>query len=127
MSRTVTRAQELEAPEETVFDLLRDPRNIPRWAPNFADMVNLDPASPKYTAAKAGQTFALRLVIAPKARSVDYLREIAPGQEGGAFLRVLPRPGGGSVVVMTVPVPPDGDPENVGEVLRDELDRLAKL
>ena len=37
------------------------------------------------------------------AGTVDYLREIAPGREGGAYIRVIPRPGGGSVVVMTVP------------------------
>ncbi|THD61241.1 SRPBCC family protein [Phenylobacterium sp.] len=127
MSRTVTLAIELEAAEDAIFDLLRDPRNIPRWAPNFADAVDPEPGASKYLAVKAGQAFALRVVVEPKVRSVDYLREIAPGREGGAFLRVLPRPGGGSVVVMTIPTPPGGDPESARRVLRDELDRLATL
>ena len=37
---------------------------------------------------------------------MDYLREVAPGREGGAYIRAGPRPGGGSVIVMTLPLLP---------------------
>ncbi len=61
------------------------------------------------------------------AGTVDYLREIAPGREGGAYIRVIPRPGGGSVVVMTVPLIPDTEPAAITATLRDELNTLISL
>ena len=82
--------------------LLTDPRRIPDWAPAFADLVTEYNQS-GWRALKSGRTFALRVVMKQDAGTVDYLREIAPGREGGAYIRVIPRPGGGSVVVMTVP------------------------
>ena len=47
------------------------------------------------------------------AGTVDYLREVAPACEGGAYLRAVPRPGGGTVIVMTLPLLPDTDPEDI--------------
>src|SRR5450631_2276530 len=61
------------------------------------------------------------------AGTVDYLREIAPGGEGGAYIRAIPRPGGGSVVVMTLPLLLDAERTAVAATLRDELNALVSL
>lgn len=74
-----------------------------------------------------GQEFGLRVAVSRDARAVDYLREVAPGREGGAYLRAVPRPGGGSVIVMTLPLPPGSDPATVAATLHDELGVLAAL
>jgi hypothetical protein len=73
---------------------------------------------------KGGRAFSLKVRVGKGCGTVDYLREIAPGKEGGAYIRVLPRPNGGSVVVMTLPIPRDTKPESVASVLREELERL---
>ena len=106
--------------------LLADPSHIPSWAPAFADVVTGD-AQSGWRAMKGGQDFALRVVMKQDAGTVDYLREIAPGREGGAYLRVIPRPGGGSVVVMTVPLAPDAEPAAIAAALRGELNALVSL
>ena len=58
---------------------------------------------------------------------VDYLREVAPAREGGAYLRAVPRPGSGTVIVMTLPLLPDTDPEDISTTLTAELAALADL
>ena len=69
----------------------------------------------------------LKTAVSTEARTVDYLREVAPGREGGAYLRVLPGPRGGSVIIMTLPIPPDADRDAVARTLSEELVALAKL
>jgi Polyketide cyclase / dehydrase and lipid transport len=124
--RSVTESIEADVDSGTIFELLADPRYIPDWAPNFADEVTGDEGS-GWRVTKNGELFGLRVVTATAARTVDYLREIAPGREGGAYIRVVPRLGGGSVVVMTLPVPPGGDLEIVTTVLKSELAALVRL
>jgi hypothetical protein len=124
--RSVTQSIEADVEPGTIFELLADPRYIPDWARNFADEVTEDEGN-GWPVTKNGQVFSIRVVTATAARTVDYLREIAPGREGGAYVRVVPRLGGGSVIVMTLPVPPGGDPENVTTVLKDELAALVRL
>jgi hypothetical protein len=65
--------------------------------------------------------------VSRDSRTVDYLRELAPGREGGAYIRAVPRPGGGSVVIMTLPLLAGVDPADTAAILRDELDALAPL
>ncbi len=69
----------------------------------------------------------MRVVTQRDAGTVDYLREIAPGREGGAFLRVVPRPGGGSVVVMTLPLAPGAEQAATAATLRYELNALTNV
>jgi hypothetical protein len=69
----------------------------------------------------------LLVVDARGSGTVDYLREVAPGRKGGAYLRVLPRPGHGSVVVMTVPLAPGADSAAVAANLQQELNSLVHL
>jgi len=125
-SRTLTQSAESNAGPGVIVALLSDPTRIPNWAPAFADMVTGDACS-GWRATKSGHDFALRVVVEENAGTVDYLREIAPGQEGGAYIRVLPRPGGGSVVVMTIPVLPGAEAATGATSLSGELNALLSL
>ncbi len=125
-NRTETQSIESDAEPTAVVALLADPTRIPDWAPAFADAVTRDDHS-DWLATKSGQGFTVRVVTQRDAGTVDYLREIAPGQEGGAFLRVVPRPGGGSVVIMTLPLAPGAEQAATAATLRDELKALTNL
>ena len=125
-ARTQTQTIETAVDPDTIWDLLADPRNIPAWAPAFADAITGTELA-GWRAVKDGRCFTLRVAHARAQRTVDYLREIAPGRDGGAYLRVLPRPGGGSVIVMTLPLLPGADPRLVTATLRAELAALARL
>jgi Polyketide cyclase / dehydrase and lipid transport len=124
--RTQTSSMETAAGPASVVALLADATRIPGWAPAFADTVSSAGGS-GWRAVKDGRDFMFRTAVSLDASTVDYLREIAPGREGGAYLRVVPRPGGGSVVVMTLPVPSGADPVAVASTLEDELAALKRL
>ena len=124
--RSVTQSIEADVEPGTIFELLADPRHIPDWAPDFAGKVTEDGRG-GWRVTKNGEVFSIRVVTATTARTVDYLREIVAGREGGAYIRVVPRLGGGSVIVMTLPVPPGGGLEKVTAVLNFELAALARL
>ena len=126
MSRTETQSAEADAPVANVLAVLTNAARIPQWAPAFADEVSGDSRS-GWLVTKDGQAFTLRVAAVPAAGTVDYLRELAPGREGGAYLRVIPRPGGGSVIIMTLPVPPGGDPAVTAATLAAELAALVSL
>ena len=123
--RTETQSIESKADPDAVVSLLEANR-IPEWAPAFADTVIGDDRS-GWRAFKDGRAFDLRVVVSRDSRTVDYLRELAPGRGGGAYTRAVPRPGGGSVVVMTLPLLAGVDPADTSAILRDELDALARL
>ena len=99
------------------------PRSGPRHSPT---RFSADSRS-GWLVTKDGQAFTLRVTAVPAAGTVDYLREVAPGREGGAYLRVIPRPGGGSVIIMTLPVPPGADPAATAATLAAELAALVSL
>jgi hypothetical protein len=125
-ARTQTQAIETTTEPDLIWEFLADPRHLPAWAPAFADAITgTEPQG--WQAVKDGRAFALRVLAARAQRTVDYLRELAPGREGGAYLRVLPRPAGGSVIVMTLPLIPGADPETAIATLRAELAAVARL
>jgi hypothetical protein len=124
--RTVTRAIETDVEADVILAILKDPRHIPQWAPAFADAVEVDTKN-GWRVVRDDAAFSLELVISSSSRTVDYLREIAPGKRGGAYIRVLQRPGGGSVVVMTLPVAGGANVEAVTSVLTQELKQLVAL
>ena len=126
VARTQTQTIETVVGPDAIWELLADPRHIPAWAPAFADTIT-GSEQEGWQAVKDGRGFALRVACALAQRTVDYLREVAPGREAGAYLRVLPRPGGGSVIVMTLPLIPGTDPETTTAALRAELAALARL
>lgn len=124
--KTETRAVETLASVAAVFEVLADPRRIPQWAPAFADQIRPAEGS-RWTAVKDGQEFGLRAVVNEAAGTVDYLRQLAAGGEGGAYLRVVPRPGDGAVITMTLPLPPTLDPADTRAALEQELAVLVAL
>lgn len=124
--RTETQSIESDADVGAVVALLADPTRIPTWAPAFADRVAGDTNS-GWRASKDGRDFGLRVAVDQGAGTVDYLRELVPGREGGAYIRAIPRPGGGSVIVMTLPLLPDVDPGDTAATLAAELSVLVSL
>jgi len=77
----------------------------------FAASVSGEPSS-GWQAVKDGRSFALQVVVNHDAGTVDYLREVAPGREGGARIRAVPRPGGGSWLASTRRRQPRPSPAN---------------
>ena len=124
-ARTVTRSIDVEASPDLVLDVVRDPARIPTWAPAFAD--SIEPNGDGWRVTRNSLAFQVRVKVDLATRCIDILREIAPGEEGGLYLRILPRPGGGSVIVATIPIVPSSDPESTGVILSDELARITTL
>jgi hypothetical protein len=123
--RTQTRSIESAADPGEVLRLLADARRLPEWAPAFADEVVGDERQGWHVTKDAG-AFDISVVVQHEARTVDYLREVAPGVVGGAYLRVTPLLGGGSSVVITVPVV-GGDAAAVAQTLDEELAAITRL
>jgi hypothetical protein len=124
---TITRSIETEVDPDAILDILADARHLPQWASGFADAVAAGPDD-DWLVTKDGRVFSIRVEVERPRGTVDYVREIAPGQKGGAFLRVLPRPGGGSVVLMTLPLSAvGGDAMVVTALLDQELHALVGI
>jgi hypothetical protein len=125
-NQTVTRAAESEVEPGKLYDVLEEVNNIPKWAPAFADaMDRIDDRH--YRATSNGETFNIEVFLHPSAGAVDYIREMPNGKRGGAYVRVTPRPLGGSTVSMTVPVGPNTTASDVGMVVEKELADLIQL
>jgi hypothetical protein len=124
-ARSASGSIESDAEIDVVLEILEDCTRVPEWAPPFADLVTQD--GPSCIGWKDGREFLFRVAAVRHAGTVDYLREIAPGVEGGGYLRVVPRPGGGSVITMVLPVPPDVDPATLQATLDAELVALEAL
>jgi hypothetical protein len=124
--RTATASIESELEPNKILEILVDPMFIPQWAPEFADDI-AGAEDHGWQVRKDGRMFYVNTEVSETARTVDYIREISPGKQGGAYLRVLPRPGGGSVVVITVPIPAGLVSQSVRLGLDAELRSLALL
>lgn len=77
--------------------------------------------------AKNSEVFNLEVFLHPSAGTVDYLREMPNGKRGGAYIRVTPRPLGGSTITMTVPIGPNTIESDVAKVLEQELADIVQL
>jgi hypothetical protein len=124
-ARSVSGSIECDAEIDVVLEILEDCTRVPEWAAPFADLVTQD--GPSCIGWKDGREFVFRVAAVRHAGTVDYLRELTPGVEGGGYLRVVPRPGGGSVITMVLPIAPDADPATVQTNVADELAALAAL
>jgi hypothetical protein len=124
-ARTVTRSIDVETSPDLVLDVVRDPARIPTWAPAFAD--SIEPDGDGWRVTRNNRAFHVRVKVDHSMRCVNIVRDIAPAEEGGLFMRILPRPGGGSVIVATIPIVPGSDADRTGVILNDELDRIATL
>ena len=125
-NQTITRAIETDLEPAAVFAVLSDASLIPQWAPAFADKI--EPVSGSdYRITKSGSTFSIQVLTSQASGTVDYLREMANGKRGGAYIRTMPRPLGGSTVTMTVPLAPNATSEEVVNTLQEELKALIQL
>jgi hypothetical protein len=125
-TQTVTRSTESDVEPGRIYKVLAEVSNIPKWAPVFADSIErIDDVRCRVT--KNGETFHLEVSLHPSAGAVDYIREMPNGIRGGAYIRVTPRPLGGSSVAMTVPIGPNTGESDVGKVLERELTDLVQL
>jgi hypothetical protein len=125
-SQTVTRTIESDFEPSLIYLKLRDVSLLPQWAPVFADKV--EPANETtFRVTKGGDSFDMELFANESTLTVDYVREIGNGRRAGAYIRVTPKPLGGSVVAMTVPVGPNATSAQVATVLEQELEALIKL
>jgi hypothetical protein len=123
--RSVTGSIESDAERDAVLAVLEDGTRVPEWAPAFADVAV--PDGEAWRGTRSGTDFTFRVACERAAGTVDYLLEVAPGQENGAFIRALPRLGGGCVIAMTIPVRPGADAAEVRRALVSELERIAAL
>lgn len=125
-TQTVTRSDESDLEPGRFYKFLAEVSNIPKWAPAFADSIErIDDMRCRVT--KNGETFNLEVFLHPSAGAVDYLREMPNGKRGGAYIRVTPRPLGGSTIIMTVPIGPNTTESDVAKVLERELSDLVEL
>jgi polyketide cyclase/dehydrase/lipid transport protein len=121
-TESVTQTISIDAPPETVLDLVGDPRNLPRWAPGFASAVREDGDGWIVT---TGQGDVRRHIPVSRERgTVDYLAE--PGARLGLFTRVVPS-GEGSHLTFTFVIPGDRDAEETAAILRSELEAVKRL
>lgn len=124
--QTVTRAIEANLEPDVLYRVLAEASNIPKWAPVFADTIERV-TDERYRVTKNGETFDLEVVLHPSAHAIDYLRPMPPGKRGGAYIRVLSRPSGGSTITMTVPVALGTTETIVAQTVEQELAELVLL
>jgi hypothetical protein len=125
-NQTVTRTVESDSEPIEIYNVLAQVSNIPKWAPVFAEAIErIDDAHCRVT--KNGEIFNLEVFLHPSAGTVDYIREMPNNKRGGAYIRVIPRPLGGSAISMTVPIGPNTNESDVAKTLEDELAELIRL
>jgi hypothetical protein len=125
-TQTITRAAESNFEPAELYKILAEAGNIPKWAPVFADVIERIKDA-HYRVTKNSETFDIEVVLHPSAGTVDYIRKMSNGKSGGAYIRVMPRPLGGSTISMTVPVGLDTPETDVADTLDQELASLIQL
>jgi hypothetical protein len=102
--RAETRAISISAAPEVVLDFVADPRNLPRWAPSFAQAV--EPSGEDWLIEQRDRQALISVRVSRDARTVDFLA--ATDHTRGAFTRVLPN-AGGSEYAFTLFFDPDAE------------------
>jgi polyketide cyclase/dehydrase/lipid transport protein len=124
--QTVTRAAECDLEPSRIYTVLAEASNAPKWAPAFADAIEHIGGS-NYRVTKSGASFNVEVTSNPSAVTVDFIREMPNGKRGGAYLRITPRPLGGSSITITVPIGPGTNESEAAKVLEQELADLIEL
>jgi Polyketide cyclase / dehydrase and lipid transport len=122
MKIPVTTAITIEAPPEAVLGVIGDPRTIPVWAPAFGRAVRCDEAGGWHVDGGEGE-FPVRVRLSEELGTVDFL---APHEDRGAFLRVVPN-GQGSELLFTVFVAEEAAAARQRAILEDELKAVQAL
>jgi uncharacterized protein YndB with AHSA1/START domain len=92
--RTESRSIAIDAPTEAVFAYVADPRNLPEWAPAFAESIRPDGEDWIVTTGGAD------LPVAVRASAEHGTVDILAARDGrrGAFTRVIPSSRGSAYV-----------------------------
>ncbi len=121
-SESVTQTIAIDAPPETVLDLVGDPRNLPRWAPGFAKAIRED--GDGWIVDTGSAELRRHIPVSRGACTVDFLA--APGATRGLFTRVVPN-GDGSQLTFTFVLADGVDPEAQRAILVSELEAVKRL
>jgi hypothetical protein len=126
--RTDTRSISIGAPPAAVLDVVAEPRNLPRWAPEFARAVRAD--GDDWLVDSGAGELRIHVRVSRELGTVDLLRPGAPGGgEVGAFARVIAN-GPGSEFLFTLLFPPgssDADIERQRVIVDEELRNVRAL
>src|SRR3954454_24537272 len=87
-----TRTVSIAAPPEAVLDVVADPRNLPRWAPDFATRVQPTEDDGRWLIDNGEAEFAIAVRVDRERGTVDLLDPSDPRR--GAFTRVVPNAAG---------------------------------
>ena len=123
LSDSVTETISIEAPPDTVLDLVGDPHNLPRWAPGFARAVREEGDGWIVDTASGGE-LRRHIPVSREHGTVDYLAQ--PGARRGLFTRVVPN-GDGSQLTFTFVLADGVDPEATKAILVSELEAVKRL
>jgi polyketide cyclase/dehydrase/lipid transport protein len=122
LSASVTETIAIAAPPETVLDLVGDPRNLPRWAPGFAQAVRED--GDGWIVDTGSAELRRHIPVSRESGTVDFLAK--PGAGRGLFTRVVPN-GDGSQLTFTFVLADGVDPDAQRAILQSELEAVKRL
>ena len=122
--RANTQTVSIEAAPGAVVAFLADGRNLPKWAVGFAKTVV--PREDGWLVTTGAGEMMVRIESDPRRGTVDFLMTPAPGVEGLAAARVVPR-GDASEVVFTQFQLPDMPDEMFAMNVRAVAHELAVL
>jgi hypothetical protein len=122
LSDSVTETISIDAPPDTVLDLVGDPNNLPSWAPGFAKAVRED--GDGWIVDTGSAELRRHIPVSREQGTVDYLA--GPGATRGLFTRVVPN-GDGSQLTFTFVLADGVDPEATRAILRSELEAVRRL
>ena len=125
-TQTVTRTAESDLESGEIFNVLAEASDIPKWAPVFADHIERI-GDTCYEVTKGDESFKLEVILHRPAGTVDYVREIANRKRVGAYIRVTPRPLGGSSITITVPIGTNTNELDVARTVEQELAELIRF
>jgi len=121
---------EIHAPRDRVFEFVRNPRNLPRWAHAFR---SADEHSARLETPTGGVDVSLRVAAEPDAGTIDWKMEFPDGTVGVAHSRVVETTRGTSIYSFVLHAPPvpleqlEGALDAQRATLRSELDTLKSL
>jgi hypothetical protein len=102
--RADTKTVAIHAPRHSVIEFLANPENLPRWAIGFARSVRRD-GERWFVTTQGGGEIAVRVAADAALGVIDFYMSPAPGVEGMAASRVVPRGDGVEYVFTQVQMP----------------------
>jgi uncharacterized protein YndB with AHSA1/START domain len=123
-------AVEINAPRETVFSFVRDPRNLPRWTHAFA---SADAERARLRTPRGEIDIALQTITDRDAGTIDWRMQFPDGTVGVAHSRVVESNPGTCIYSFVLHAPPvpleqlEGALEVQSKTLRDELATLRGI